>query len=160
MDYRELKARLLEIIEGCMDTCPDWFDPDHKSSSIAITYYPIEDRVTISWCTEPGWVVEEQDEPSDHEKPRVRDRSGYIYVLRADNGRCKIGRARLIDDRVYQLGIVLPYDPELVCAVKVDDYVAMEKELHELFMDAGKHVKGEWFELNEADIEYIKALGA
>jgi len=162
MDYQELKAKVLEIIEAHMDTCPDWFDPDHKNSSFAITYHPIKDKITISWATDLRWVIEGQDEPIKHEEPckKPRDQSGYVYVLRADNGRCKIGRAKHIDERIYQLGVVLPYDPDLVCAVKVNDYVMIEKELHELFTDAGKHVKGEWFELNEADIEYIKALGA
>jgi hypothetical protein len=164
MDYRELKAKVLEIIEGCMDTCPDWFDPDHKESSIAITYRPVKDKITISWCTDPwiGCVIEGEDEPIEHEKSRKkpRDKSGYVYVLRADNGRCKIGRAKRIDDRIYQLGMILPYDPDLICAVWVDDYVTTEKQLHRLFTLEDKHVKGEWFELTESDIEYIKGLGA
>ena len=145
-----------------MDTCPDWFDLDHKDSGISLTYHPVQDQITISWFTEPKWVIDGQDEPIEHEEqPRkLRDKSGYIYILRVDNGRCKIGRAKLVDDRIYQLGIILPYDPELICAVKVDDYVTVERELHELFTDAGKHVKGEWFELSEADIAYIKRLGA
>jgi len=162
MDYRESKAKVLEIIEAHMDTCPDWFDSDHEDSSIAITYWPVKGRIRITWCTEPIWIIEGQDGSREHEKScdKLRDRSGYVYVLRADNGRCKIGRAKRIDERVYQLGVVLPYDPELICTVKVDDYVMAETKLHGFFTDAGKHVKGEWFELSKADIEYIKALEA
>lgn len=94
----------------------------------------------------------------EQDKDSTLPKSGYIYVLRADNGLYKIGRSVNIDGRIKRLETVLPYELELVCAVKAKDYITTEAKLHQVFAD--KCVKGEWFQLTEADIEYIKGLGA
>jgi len=159
MDYEMLWSKLSDLI-GLIDEIPEgWEQRDHQERHIAFRYYPDSNRITVAFVTasrsdyshcNPIAIPEEEE----------RDRKGFVYVLRVDNGLCKIGETKYLDDRIYRLEIILPYDPELVCAIKVDDRLATEDELHELFTDAGKHVKGEWFELTEADVEYIKGLGA
>lgn len=81
---------------------------------------------------------------------------GYVYLLAA-GGFHKIGRAKDPRKRTETLAIQLPYQTELVFAVKSDDYVALEAELHTIF--AGKRKNGEWFELSDEDLEYIKGRG-
>ncbi len=51
----------------------------------------------------------------------------------------------------------MPYDLELLVSIETDDRDSLEKELHEKFAD--KRKKGEWFDLTEEDIAYIKGLG-
>jgi hypothetical protein len=51
-----------------------------------------------------------------------------------------------------------PFETELIHALQVADVYSAEKRLHSKFAD--KRVNGEWFELDETDIEYIKGLGA
>lgn len=47
---------------------------------------------------------------------------------------------------------------ESIDMVRSKDYITTEAKLHQVFADKCK--KGEWFELTEADIDYIKGLGA
>lgn len=156
MDHETLRSKLDDLIE-LIDEIPEgWEQRDYHERHIAFRYYPDSDTISISFVTESR-----HDSYSPIKMPRQEESSseGFVYVLRVDNGLCKIGRTRYLDDRIYQLGITLPYDPELVCAIKVEDCIKAEREIHELFIDAGKNVRGEWFELTEADIEYIKLLG-
>jgi len=90
----------------------------------------------------------------DEDRKSMPPKSGYIYVLRADNGLYKIGRSVNIDGRIKRLETVLPYELEFVCAIEAEDYITTEERLHQVFAD--KCVKGEWFELAKADIEYLK----
>jgi len=145
---------LIELI----DEIPEgWEQRDHVERYIAFSYDPDSHRITVSFVTKSNYS---HCGPIAIPAEREQDSKGFIYVLRVDNGLCKIGRTKHLDDRIYQLGVTLPYDPELVCAVKVDDCIIAESELHELFTHSGKHVKGEWFKLTEGDIEYIKTMGA
>lgn len=113
------------------------------------------DRITSSvYRNLQSQDIEPPEQPPEDTLPK----SGYVYVLRADNGLYKIGRSVNIDGRIKRLETVLPYELELICTVKVKDYITTEAKLHQVFAD--KCVKGEWFKLAKADIEYIKGLGA
>jgi len=91
-------------------------------------------------------------------KKRLKEDYGFVYLLRADNGYYKIGRTISLDDRIKQLKIASPCELELILAIETDECRELEESLHCLFDD--KRATGEWFELIEADVEYIKGLGA
>lgn len=44
----------------------------------------------------------------------------------------------------------------VICLIKTPDMCALESELHKRFAD--RRVNGEWFELCETDVLYIKGL--
>jgi hypothetical protein len=88
-------------------------------------------------------------------KPR-KVRTGYVYLLKADSGLYKIGRAIDPKNRGKTFGVQLPFEVDFVCTIKSDDYEALELELHEKFKDF--RVRGEWFNLAPDDVEYIKSL--
>lgn len=102
-------------------------------------------------------VVENGDEEYVIPAPRIPDRSGYVYVLRADNGLYKIGWAKILDKRIKKLEIVLPYELELIVSIQSENALALEGELHKHFAD--KRKKGEWFNLEAEDIVHIKSKG-
>jgi hypothetical protein len=52
--------------------------------------------------------------------------------------------------------VLLPFEVEYVCLIKTDDMYALEKQLQREYSD--KNIKGEWFALSPADVEYIKGL--
>jgi len=83
---------------------------------------------------------------------------GFVYLLRADNGVYKIGASTTPDQRSKTLGVQLPYETILEYTIETDDMYQLESWLHHKF--ARKRKQGEWFELDEADLEYIKGLGA
>jgi hypothetical protein len=89
------------------------------------------------------------------EKPKRRPERGYVYLLYG-GGYYKIGKARDPYKRTETLRIQLPFAVELLHVIESNDYDAAEKELHELF--AVKRINGEWFQLTEADVAYIRSL--
>lgn len=156
IDYEILRQKIIELVSMIEDAPEDWEESSWQRH-VAFRYYPDQDSIEIAFITEinysgEGCAILTLEESS-------KDKAGYVYVLRADNGYYKVGRTKNLDSRMYQLEVALPYDLELVCAIEVKDYITTEKALHDLFTDAGKHIKGEWFELGETDIEYIKSIG-
>jgi hypothetical protein len=86
----------------------------------------------------------------------INPRSGYVYVLRADNGLFKIGRTSNPNIRLTTLGIKLPYALTIVVILATNDMHALESDLHERF--ASKRKKGEWFDLGPDDIKFVEGL--
>ena len=91
-------------------------------------------------------------------KKRPEEDHGFVYLLKADNGCYKIGRTTSLDDRIKQLEIASPCKLELVLAIETDECRELEESLHCFFDD--KRAKGEWFDLDGADVEYIQRLEA
>lgn len=81
---------------------------------------------------------------------------GYVYLLRAENGICKIGRSAVPEARISAYATHSPIDIELICLIKTRDMHRLEAELHRKY--AAKRGRGEWFALDASDIEYIKSL--
>jgi len=84
--------------------------------------------------------------------------SGYIYLLQCEDW-YKIGKTtQKPEDRIAQIDTGMPFETTLVHTISVGDCGTVEQRLHAKFSD--KRWKGEWFKLNEADVEYVKGLGA
>lgn len=81
---------------------------------------------------------------------------GYVYVIRSPYG-FKIGKTVNMKDRVRLFGVKLPFKISVEHYAHFDDYTQAERSLHLYF--AAKRLEGEWFDLNPADIAYIKTLG-
>jgi hypothetical protein len=81
---------------------------------------------------------------------------GYVYLLSSDIGVFKIGKAIDITKRVKSLGVKIPIQVTLIHSFRSDDYSSAELALHEKF--ASKRTEGEWFKLDEDDVEYIKSI--
>lgn len=94
--------------------------------------------------------------PSE-QKPK-KDQSGYVYLLKSDNGHHKIGKAKNPEDRLKTFTVKLPFHVEYICTIKTNDMRVLEETLHERF--ANKRIDGEWFNLETEDIEYIKGLAS
>ena len=77
----------------------------------------------------------------------------YVYVLKA-GPYYKIGVSSNVDKRIKQLSALPPFDLELVCLLQPDDMYTLERELHIRF--AEKRKRGEWFTLDDTDVEWIK----
>lgn len=96
-------------------------------------------------------------EPSTLPIPeRQTDRSGYVYVLHSYDNLFKIGRARHPDNRLRTFSVKLPFPVEYICLIKCRDMYKLEKDLHHSY--AHKRVNGEWFRLDDEDIQALKKL--
>jgi hypothetical protein len=85
---------------------------------------------------------------------RPQDQPGFIYVLGGGPGVFKIGLTSSLTRRLKRLEIQLPFPVELIHTLPVDHMPAAELFFHTLF--ESKRLNGEWFALDEADIEFLK----
>jgi len=79
--------------------------------------------------------------------------AGVVYVLKSAYG-YKIGRTRSMPNRMRAFGVQLPFMYTIPFCVWFDDCHAAERRFHDAF--ASKRINGEWFDLEEADLELIR----
>lgn len=101
-----------------------------------------------------GYKRHEQKKMEQKEVKYEVKRDGFVYFLTADNGLTKIGRTKNLDSRIHHFTTKLPYELEETLILKTDDAPLLESEIHGLFAD--KRIRGEWFDLNDKDIDFIK----
>lgn len=80
---------------------------------------------------------------------------GYVYFLEL-NGFYKIGSSTNYDKRYRQLCTGMPIQPKIEYVLKTMYYRQIEEALHRRFCT--KRARGEWFNLDQADLDYIKTL--
>lgn len=103
-----------------------------------------------------------KEEIADHldlapvKKPQEQKKDGYIYLIKSEFGSYKIGRTKNLPERLNLFGVKLPFEIELTNAIYVDDMHFFEGWLHRHF--EGYRVGGEWFNLEEHDIELLASL--
>ena len=76
--------------------------------------------------------------------------------MQAENKKIKIGATTNIKTRLKSLRAASPSKLELLNTLKSKDIYKLELELHKKFQK--KRLNGEWFNLNENDISWIKKL--
>lgn len=79
-----------------------------------------------------------------------------VYLIKADNGLFKIGCTKNLDGRLDNFMVTLPYETELITTIRGKKYRETERYLHNKFQS--KHVRGEWYDLDQADVEFMKNL--
>ena len=83
-----------------------------------------------------------------------REKSGYVYVFRM-NEYYKIGMSIDPEKRRRALkNMHSPCEIETVMTIRTDHMSILERELHDLFAD--KRANGEWFALDDGDIQYLE----
>ena len=79
--------------------------------------------------------------------------AGVVYVLKSAYG-YKVGRTRNVPARMRAFGVHLPFVYTIPFCAWFDDCHAAERRYHEMF--SSKRINGEWFDLDEQDIQKIK----
>ncbi len=94
---------------------------------------------------------------------RVRDmlrkirHKQYVYLLHdSASGLYKIGFTKHPDQRILDIEHEFNVDLDYVCTIETDNMRRLEEELHKKY--AKKRLEGEWFDLDEAEVEYITGL--
>jgi hypothetical protein len=97
-----------------------------------------------------------KEERSKYGSVKKKSVSGYVYLILAENGLYKIGKAKNVSTRLQPFSVHFPMKWELVYTFQSDDYSKAEAQLHSKFAD--KRGVGEWFQLESDDVEYIKSI--
>lgn len=87
------------------------------------------------------------------EKSKRNIQDGYIYVIKSGEY-YKIGRTVCLKDRIKKYITENPNEVKVLLNEKVVDYVDVEDKLLKMFKKK-KH-RGEWFKLDNSDIDIIK----
>src|SRR5215210_7810718 len=83
------------------------------------------------------------------------DRAGYIYILAAEGSPYyKIGRAKVVNNRIAQMRPNLPFKVRRVCTLRTDDAIGLERWIHQRFKDLRQN--GEWFALTPEQVESLR----
>lgn len=82
--------------------------------------------------------------------------SGYIYVIRSENGKYKIGKAQDVNKRLQSLQTGTPEKLELVLTIKTSNKNVLETICHRQF--SSKKIRGEWFSLTDDDLNWLSNL--
>lgn len=82
-------------------------------------------------------------------------KNGNVYILKA-GPYYKIGRTNNVDRRMGEICPKLPFEAEIVHVIEAHNMYEIEAELHRLFNE--KRANGEWFELSQEDVEWLKTL--
>lgn len=111
------------------------------------------DFVTSDW---PGWAKYIGQFPQVSPASTKSKKRGYVYLVRAETGEYKIGYSMDVENRIKAFSVQPPFDYQLVHSIPVDDMIQAEAALHKRF--SGKRIKGEWFALEDGDVEEIMQL--
>jgi len=120
-------------------------------------WYRIKRRVDAFYTS----VTSEDIDWLNTEKRKERDQrdrvmSGYIYLMQADNGYHKIGRTINLETRNKNLMREYPLEIKIVHSFFCRNCVKAEKRLLGMFSE--KRLQGEWFSLEQQDIEFITSI--
>jgi hypothetical protein len=82
--------------------------------------------------------------------------AGYVYLLKSSTGFYKIGRSKQPTTRIKTMHVALPFEIETEHLIECEDYIEAETLLHNEFK--AKRMRGEWFALEESDVNEIKNI--
>lgn len=137
-----------------------------KSQSFEDYYYFIiygdvydKDGIKINTKTHEAIIddlIESDFIPDVHNTPKQKpvNKLTYVYLMKDNNtGYYKIGRS---DNPVIRERTLQSQKPTIEMILNWKTFASTEKELHREFFD--KRIRGEWFDLDEIDINFIKEL--
>jgi hypothetical protein len=82
---------------------------------------------------------------------------GWIYLI-ASGSLVKIGRSREVEKRRRAIACDQPGGAELIAQFHTEAVTSIEMRLHARF--AHRHVRGEWFDLSAAELEWLTGIPA
>ena len=96
-----------------------------------------------------------EDNESMKNRSYEKKKSGFVYVIQS-NKYYKIGQTKKLNARLGDLSRTCPDGIELITSVFSEDVKSLEASFHHKF--SSKRIHGEWFELDNNDIAYIKSF--
>lgn len=144
-----------EIAEKLMKTTPQLSSEEIKTQNKKVWSVLCPEMFSDMYEKDDSKEKCEKDWIKTKNKKVKQSNPGFIYIIRAeDSSIYKIGKTKDMTKRMYQFDKQYPFNIELYTYFKSNDISNDEKSLHKQFED--KKQKGEWFQLDEYDLEIIK----
>lgn len=105
-------------------------------------------------CPSCGHVFGTAGEDSSENLKSI-DMKGVVYLLKAGK-HYKIGKAKSFVKRYKEIKLQLPFDVEEIHQIKTNNIDKLEKHWHKRFHKYRKN--GEWFDLNEKELEEFTSM--
>lgn len=142
----------IEILDKIIESC--------KASKKKYPTNEIREAFSAKWEREAEVAYQEKQRIEKEQRKQTgkseKSKSCHIYLIQdAIRGFYKIGKAKNYSSRFSGLKTANPCI-ELVLAYS--GFLEDERFFHQYFTEQGKHIGGEWFELNESDIEQILSI--
>lgn len=83
----------------------------------------------------------------------INQYGSYVYLIHSDHG-VKIGKSKTPRNRIKNVSTQMPFNVKKTESFKVNHMSNCEKYLHDYFKE--KRLNGEWFDLNNKDIEFCR----
>ena len=89
---------------------------------------------------------------------QIQPKFGSVYLVRSfvDRAYWKIGRAKNTASRAKRFEVKLPIEIKLEHEIPCVNYIKAETHLHHVYVE--KRVGGEWFTLDQTDVDEIKSI--
>lgn len=98
-------------------------------------------------------VLKKSDDEESVDEENDKAAMGEVYLFKSGR-HYKIGKTNDTVRRGNELRIQLPEKMDLIHSIKTDDPSGVESYWHRRF--ESKHMNGEWFDLNSADVKAFK----
>lgn len=121
-------------------------------------YYASHDESHVRYLSDQLYQhhLDEMTKWSSNSPTKTMVNAGHVYLVRADTGDFKIGKTKSLVGRLKAMQTGSPYKLELVHSIATDNMSELEAELH--FQFSAKRSEGEWFQLSQEDVDYLKGL--
>jgi len=119
-----------------------------------------KDKFNDKFYRKANEFIEEKNK-KHYEKEVVQNKikkiKGLVYLLKIENrNEYKIGVTINLKKRLNQLGTKMPFKLETITKIRSKDIYKLEEKLHCRFEN--KRINGEWFNLSNEDVEYIRGI--
>lgn len=102
-------------------------------------------------------VAAENKQIREFERRAKNPRAGIVYTIQGINTTWyKIGKTNNFNNRFNRFEVKIPIDMKPIHLIYTNNMTRLENELHQRFKK--KRMRGEWFDLSQEDIEYIKSI--
>lgn len=109
------------------------------------------EKLTINLISQLEWR-------ENQNKLKQNNRKGVVYVInQVGTNNYKIGISTNYQERFKHFSVKLPFDIQETAVYETDEFITLEKQLHEYFADKRLN-NSEFFELNQEDLEQIPKI--
>lgn len=100
--------------------------------------------------------LKELRKKEEAEKLAIKEKEGFVYILRSENNCYKIGKAKDLQSRVTSWKHEFPIKIDLIHSFACHDRTLVENNLHNKY--SKKRLQREWYKLNDEDISWLLSV--